>query len=557
MTPVQAKVPALHYLLIFVFGVAVLLPGVAQLPPIDRDESRYVQATKQMVESGDYIDIRFQENPRYKKPVGIYWLQSASVILSGGDASTSVWAYRLVSVVAMALAFAVLYWIGAFMFGSWAAAIAALMLAGLFGAGFEGRLAKTDAVLLLLSILAQGLLARIYLAARNGESAGSATVWLFWIVQGCAILIKGPITPLLSGVTIAFLVIFDNNRDQRWLKGLKPLRGILLMALVTLPWLVLITMKTGGAFWAEAVGRDMLGKVAGGQESHGAWPGYYAITYSLYIWPFGLIAAIGFTYALRRMFTDPRLLFCIAWYLPLWFVFELIPTKLPHYVLPAYPAILLLGGWFLTLPVDDKPEAMVWQRLLHGLAGFGVAVVTIAFVALALVAPIYLTGALSIWSLPASALLLVAGWLGLGLRVHVSPIRRVAVAALTATTAYGLMFGGILPQIDQLWLGRQIAARYHAEKVCDASVLASVTYHEPSLVFLAGTDTVMTDAVGAAQHLLADPDCAIAAVPDENAVPFLATLEDAGVEPVSGEAVFGINYSKGPEYIIRLYRLQQ
>jgi len=242
MTPVQAKVPALHYLLIFVFGVAVLLPGVAQLPPIDRDESRYVQATKQMVESGDYIDIRFQENPRYKKPVGIYWLQSASVILSGGDASTSVWAYRLVSVVAMALAFAVLYWIGAFMFGSWAAAIAALMLAGLFGAGFEGRLAKTDAVLLLLSILAQGLLARIYLAARNGESAGSATVWLFWIVQGCAILIKGPITPLLSGVTIAFLVIFDNNRDQRWLKGLKPLRGILLMALVTLPWLVLITM---------------------------------------------------------------------------------------------------------------------------------------------------------------------------------------------------------------------------------------------------------------------------------------------------------------------------
>ena len=64
MTAMQTKVPALHYLLIFLFGIAVLLPGIAQLPPIDRDESRYVQATKQMVESGDFVDIRFQDDVR-------------------------------------------------------------------------------------------------------------------------------------------------------------------------------------------------------------------------------------------------------------------------------------------------------------------------------------------------------------------------------------------------------------------------------------------------------------------------------------------------------------
>ena len=541
--------------LIFLFGVAVLLPGVAQLPPVDRDESRYIQASRQMVESGDFADIRFQEQTRYKKPIGIYWLQSASVIISGKDASDTVWAFRLVSVAAMAASFVALYWIGSALFGTVAAAIATLMLAGLFGAGFEGRLAKTDATLLLCCILAQGFLARIYLSHRDGPPAGNAFVWLFWLVQGAGILIKGPIVPLISALTVGFLVLFDPNRSREWLRDLKPLRGVVLTALVALPWLVLITWKAGSAFWYEAVVQDLFGKVAGGQESHGAWPGYYALTYSLYMWPFGLVAVVGLTHAFRLMRTDAKLLFCIAWYLPFWLFFELVPTKLPHYVLPAYPAILLLGGWFLTLAPDKQPLAVSWQRIIHALAGFGVIVVALAFVAIAAVAPIYLSGSPSLWSLPAAALLLVAGWLGLGVRVHVSPIRRIFVAALTATTAYGLIFGGILPQIDQLWLSRQMANQFHADKLCDDSVLASVTYHEPSLVFLAGTETLLTDAAGAAKHLLDDPDCAVAAVPDEVAGPFLDTVKQTGASLVSGDALFGINYSNGPEYIMRLYRI--
>jgi hypothetical protein len=55
------------------------LPGFFQIPPVDRDEARFAQATKQMIESGEYVDIRFQDEVRYKKPVGIYWLQAAAV----------------------------------------------------------------------------------------------------------------------------------------------------------------------------------------------------------------------------------------------------------------------------------------------------------------------------------------------------------------------------------------------------------------------------------------------------------------------------------------------
>ena len=57
------------------------LPGLIALPPLDRDESRFAEATVQMLESGDFVTIHFQDQPRFKKPVGIYWLQAAAISL--------------------------------------------------------------------------------------------------------------------------------------------------------------------------------------------------------------------------------------------------------------------------------------------------------------------------------------------------------------------------------------------------------------------------------------------------------------------------------------------
>ncbi|MFX8519974.1 hypothetical protein ABTL99_19175, partial [Acinetobacter baumannii] len=63
--------------LLVLAGLLFFLPGFFNIPPVDRDEARFAQATKQMVESGDFVDIRFQDEVRYKKPVGIYWAQAA------------------------------------------------------------------------------------------------------------------------------------------------------------------------------------------------------------------------------------------------------------------------------------------------------------------------------------------------------------------------------------------------------------------------------------------------------------------------------------------------
>src|SRR4051812_21255718 len=76
------------FALLALLGLLLWLPGILSLPALDRDESRFAQSSRQMVESGDVVDIRFGHVPRYKKPVGIYWLQAASTKLVGQISGT-------------------------------------------------------------------------------------------------------------------------------------------------------------------------------------------------------------------------------------------------------------------------------------------------------------------------------------------------------------------------------------------------------------------------------------------------------------------------------------
>src|SRR5271169_2254970 len=136
-------------------ALLAFLPGFFQIPPVDRDEAYFAQATKQMIETGDYVDIRYQDDVRYRKPVGIYWLQASVVNVASAlglpNAHTSIWLYRLPSLI-----------------GAIGAVLAALMMMSSSILGVEARLAKTDAVLLFTVVAAMAVLARVYLAPRRG-----------------------------------------------------------------------------------------------------------------------------------------------------------------------------------------------------------------------------------------------------------------------------------------------------------------------------------------------------------------------------------------------------
>src|ERR1700723_287559 len=147
-------------------GLLLFLPGFFNVPPVDRDEARFAQATKQMVESGDFVDIRFQDDVRYKKPVGIYWMQAAAVETASAlglpRAQVRIWIYRVPSLIGAFGAMLLTYWTALAFVTRRGAILAALIMGSSVLLGVEARLPKTDGGLLLAAWARVGALGRGY-----------------------------------------------------------------------------------------------------------------------------------------------------------------------------------------------------------------------------------------------------------------------------------------------------------------------------------------------------------------------------------------------------------
>src|ERR1700752_1414011 len=201
-------------------SLILFLPGFFQIPPVDRDEAYFAQATKQMIETGDYVDIRYQDDVRYRKPVGIYWLQASVVNVAGAlclpNARTSIWLYRLPSLIGAIGAVLATYWCALAFVSRRGAVLAALMMMSSAIVGVEARLAKTDAVLFFAVVTAMAVMARVYLAPRRGDpQPGLGQLAIFWTALALGILIKGPLILMIVGLAAVTLVIID--RSARWL----------------------------------------------------------------------------------------------------------------------------------------------------------------------------------------------------------------------------------------------------------------------------------------------------------------------------------------------------
>jgi 4-amino-4-deoxy-L-arabinose transferase-like glycosyltransferase len=334
------------YVLIGLIALLSSLFGAGKLPVMDRDEARFAQATRQMVETGDYVRIRIQDDERNKKPIGIHWLQAAAVNLTEPltHRDNAIWAYRIPSALGAALAAMATLWAGVALLGRRTALYGAAMFAAGALLGFEGMTAKTDAVLAGFTTLALAALAHLYVGTKRPK----VTSLIFWAALGCGVLIKGPITPLVAALTLGALAVWERRWD--WMKPLAFWPGPLLAIAIVAPWLIAIQNATDGRFFAEAFGDDLAPKLSGGQEGHFAPPGAHLLLLSFLIFP----ATYALPFAARlgwRAARAPRndaayssLRFLLAWAVPTFLLMELMPTKLAHYPLPTYPALALLCG---------------------------------------------------------------------------------------------------------------------------------------------------------------------------------------------------------------------
>ncbi len=525
------------YILLTALCLALFLPGISTVPPTDRDEARFMQATKQMLETGDLINIRFQEEPRTKKPVGIHWLQYASVKIFAETQQNTAWMYRVPSAISSWLAVICVFLLGCKLFkgpnGRRAGLIAASLTACTLLMIVEAHLAKTDATLLLTVVLAHMGLAQFYQATIECRPRISA-FFLLWGGIGAGLLIKGPV--IVAIVLATALALSAADKNFRWLRNTHPLFGFLFAATFILPWTIAASMSGDGNVILTSLSEDFFPKLIGGSEGHGAFPGTHLLLSPITLWPASLIILPGLVLAWRQRHT-PAIRFALAWAGATWLMFELVPTKLPHYILPIVPALALAVAGAMS---NSTTKTARWGSALW-------AIVTVLLVGGCLWASATYSGSIAITAVFAACLLsiLYALW------SHKT--EKLLLVPVTAIVTSGLLFGGILPNLTDLALSPRIAKVIAQHRHGSRDPVVLTHFQEPSAVFLLGTNTIITNVDSAADQLTNRQD-ALAVISSSQRDLMTEALFANQRELVPLDSIAGYNYSKGRSETLLIIR---
>ncbi len=330
------------------------LAGSWLIPLVDRDEPRFAEASREMIERGDYVVPYFNDRFRFDKPPWTYWAQVASFRVFGENA----FAARFPSAVAAALtAVAIFAWgrrLGLAKAGLWAALMFTLCLQTFMHA----KAAVADMWLVLFMTLAywagaelrRDRLAGTWRSVVVEPMGGRGWWWLFYGSLALAFLAKGPIGWMPLG-TVVFLQWFDpvTHLGRRFLF----VRGTILMLALVALWGVPALLRSQGEFLEIGLGRHVIGRSFGTMEGHGSssllgtlamLPFYFVtifVTFAPWAWKL--------PWLVRRLWRgrDALDLYLIVSAGAIILVFTLVKTKLPHYILPAFPllALLLARHW--------------------------------------------------------------------------------------------------------------------------------------------------------------------------------------------------------------------
>lgn len=546
-----------RFLPVFATGAYALIAsfaGVFSLPVLDRDEARFAQATVQMLETGDFLNIRFQEQERNRKPGGAYWAQAASVSAFSTPHARDIWAFRLPSVGAAVAATLFTYAIGSTLFSRQTGVLAGFMLASAPGFLSEATIAKTDALLVAAVCGAMASLAQIQKARIEGQSLSPWWAASFWVALSIGALVKGPIAPFV-GIAAAVLINIGTPWRVAW-RDLRPGLGVLAFGLLVGPWFLAINAATEGRFFAEAVGQDMLGKIGAPQERHGGPIGYHLALAPLLLWPATGAIPAAITGAVK-FWRERRIGFLIAWLIPGWVLFELTATKLPHYTLPLYPALCLLAAEATRRGLGSHPVAAKSGAVLYLLSGLMIAGLLAAL-------SFYAGSASQRMPFFLAALTLIATTLAITRAYLRGQTQKALVAACFASSAIvWVTFAGLATQLDQLDVSRRIQSTLIAHGIHPLrngalpAVIAG--YHEPSIVFMLGTQTRLADGATAAK-LAIGSEVGAAIIEAREGEAFAAHIkasrEAGGAPPIDViGAVSGVNYSTGKGVEVVIYRI--
>ena len=460
----------------------------------DRDEPRFSEATVEMVYSGDYLVPTFRGELRPDKPILIYWLMSLPVRLFG---STEL-ACRFFAPVGTAVASLLTYLMACHLFGSGAGPSAGLLAMLILATTplllMTGTAATTDAVLLATMVGA-------FAVFENAFRKGLKRIHLvgFTLTLGAALLTKGPVGLALPILAMVVILVFAKRFSFIWAGYL--FVAALLASGIFLAWAIPANDATGGEFLRRGLGRHVVARAVRPMEGHG---GNFFLTLPFYVpvvifaffpWILFLPGALSAVAGDRVGGKDGRS-FLFGWMLPIFLFMSLVSTKLPHYIMPIWPALsLAVAG-----TVESAERGMLsardlkwfvygrWLFAAIGIAGGAALVLGPWFVpALGLNPPGNepFTPGLA-WPIAGlGAILLVMTVLAA--REHSAGRYRATVGILVAGIVCVIFTVSVLglPMVEKFKLSKPLADAIRAQTAADVEV-SHLDYDEPSFIFYLG-----------------------------------------------------------------------
>jgi 4-amino-4-deoxy-L-arabinose transferase-like glycosyltransferase/membrane-associated phospholipid phosphatase len=505
----------------------------------DRDEPRFARATVEMVKSGNYLVPTFNGSLRPDKPVLIYWLMSGPIRLFGEIEL----ACRLVAPLATLVACLLTFWAGTQIAGAAAGAMALVMLALSPLMAVSGTAATTDA--LLLACMTASTCAFL-LSWTRGLRGGH--IVLLTLALGGALLTKGPVGLAVPLMVIASVLIFMRGgavRPREYLPWL--LLAVVAAVGLFLAWGLPANAATHGEFLRRGLGHHVLDRAVKPLEKHGGqsllFAFYYlpVILFAFFPWTLYLPHFVRAPAAWPGAFALPARRVILCWALPVLILMSLVATKLPHYVLPAWPALAIAAAIGVQHARRHRREGRHTAAARTGLVLF-------VFAGLALglgmvVAPWFLP--LGAARVPAVSMGLAfvamtyAGWRGFVRERHSGVIATLVcgMAIVLITAAFRL-----LPALEPLKISPRVAAAITRQAPLHAPV-STCGYSEPSLNFYLHGGTV---------HSVSAEDLAAwAAEPGEGVLVVTAPIYERQHDSLTAARIHvlavinGFNYSQG------------
>ena len=387
--PIDRSIQPVTLVVLLALAAVLFFVGLGSLGLTDRDEGRNAEAGREMFETGNYISPTFNYEPRFAKPVFVYWLMTASYHLFGVSEFAARFPSALFGLGLILLQYLFLTRCRGPVIGLFGAA---MLLLNLEIIGLS-RMALTDSVLIFFTTLSlYGFWLGLY-----GEGRERHCIWLFYIGMALATLTKGPIGFLIPLLAVGLYLWLTRSWPLFRREG-RLLPGLFLFVALALPWYLMMLNLHGQRYTTSAQG-DTIGRFFGTMEGHGGTLLFYLPVFILGFFPWsGLLPFAWYqayrswreakqagTFATATGTDTPASTQALDWFAAAWVLgglvfFSLSSTRLPHYIGPLFPAAAILTASFWNRCVTDHAAPHL-RAAIHMMTAVGY-ILALAFASL-------------------------------------------------------------------------------------------------------------------------------------------------------------------------------